>query len=430
MILQGVDEFHFILDDVMVGQIALDASVKGPHAGVMQNVRRLAREGVILRNFQHPDRICSGSRASNKTGRMAVTWGMHSTVGTGRNAVDMIPPHVPTIFELAQGVGYECAHIGKNHTGTVFPGVFSYNWANPPGVPNPPELAAPKGGTDPIMRDTLCGSKFVEWYDGAPADKPRLGYAELHAPHYENRPTPESEATLPASIQGSGRKFWGSINQADDAIGVMMQRVRASGRPTIVYFYADNSGHYVNTSDLDDGAPPISTPFRGTKNEVGRGSTTSPALVWGQNVGEMIGVGTSTDAYISALDIVPMFCARNGITPPDILHGEDMTTALSGGTPQRAKPLYWLTTSPDRATLPSYHDFPRVGMLDEGMGVRAYCQPDGSNLQIYSLSDQSETFGYSAALGLGQPPPSADLAQITFQMGEFVQECRSAGCPI
>jgi arylsulfatase A-like enzyme len=83
------------------------------------NIDRLAKEGMLFSDAHSPSTVCTPTRYSILTGRMAFRTGMRG-VFTGAGGPCMIEEARPTIGNMLQGKGYTTALIGKWHVGMTF----------------------------------------------------------------------------------------------------------------------------------------------------------------------------------------------------------------------------------------------------------------------------------------------------------------------
>ncbi|MEO2144740.1 MAG: sulfatase-like hydrolase/transferase [bacterium] len=83
------------------------------------NIDRLAREGMLFSDAHSPSTVCTPTRYSILTGRMAFRTGMRG-VFTGAGGPCMIEETRPTIGTMLQGRGYTTALFGKWHVGMTF----------------------------------------------------------------------------------------------------------------------------------------------------------------------------------------------------------------------------------------------------------------------------------------------------------------------
>ena len=83
------------------------------------NIDRLARQGMLFSDAHSPSTVCTPTRYSILTGRMAFRTGMRG-VFTGAGGPCMIEESRPTIGSMLQDKGYTTALFGKWHVGMTF----------------------------------------------------------------------------------------------------------------------------------------------------------------------------------------------------------------------------------------------------------------------------------------------------------------------
>ncbi len=83
------------------------------------NIDRLAKEGMLFSDAHSPSTVCTPTRYSILTGRMAFRTGMRG-VFTGAGGPCMIEESRPTIGSMLQDKGYTTALFGKWHVGMTF----------------------------------------------------------------------------------------------------------------------------------------------------------------------------------------------------------------------------------------------------------------------------------------------------------------------
>ena len=105
-----------LADDLGFG----DVGCYNPEAKVpTPNIDRLARQGMLFSDAHSPSTVCTPTRYSILTGRMAFRTGMRG-VFTGAGGPCMIEDTRPTIGGVFQAAGYTTALFGKWHVGMTF----------------------------------------------------------------------------------------------------------------------------------------------------------------------------------------------------------------------------------------------------------------------------------------------------------------------
>lgn len=125
------------------------------------------------------------------------------------------------------------------------------------------------------------------------AAKPWFLYLAFNAPHSPHEPTPERLARFADIADLNRRKYVAQVSLMDDAIGVALAAVAASGvrERTLVFFFSDNGGPANNASD--------NTPLRGHKGQLYDGGVRVPFVVsWPTR----LPAGKTYDRPVSSLD--------------------------------------------------------------------------------------------------------------------------------
>ncbi|WP_420456745.1 sulfatase-like hydrolase/transferase [Rubrivirga sp.] len=270
------DVVVIVADDLGFGDVGYNGSeIQTPE------IDRLAAEGVVLDRF-YTSPLCSPSRAGLLTGRYGVRMGINEPV-TQADTVGL-PQVEETLAELLQGAGYQTAMVGKWHLGDDCPfhpelhGFDSF-------------LGMLGGGASYFTRQTQTG---LDWWRGVapvdtggyttdliadeavevlarPRDGPLLLYLPFTAPHSPLQALDRDLALYPG-LEGERRTFAAMTTALDRAVGRVMAAVRASGRPTLVWFLSDNGA--VESLGGDNG------PLRGQKGQAYEGAIRVPSVVW------------------------------------------------------------------------------------------------------------------------------------------------------
>ena len=315
-----------VADDMGFGDVGYNgAEIATPH------LDRLADEGIVLDRF-YSSPLCSPSRAGLLTGRYGLRMGIAEPV-TMADTVGL-PQAETTLAEALQGAGYETAMVGKWHLGDdchQHPRAHGFDSF----------LGAVSGGAQYWTRRTSQGldwwrdytPEVTEGYTteliaaeavdilSRPRDGPLFLYLPFTAPHTPLQ-APEADLALYDHLPEPRRTYAAMVTNLDRGIGQIMDAVRASGAPTLVWFLSDNGA--VEAFGGDNG------PLRGGKGQTWEGAIRVPSVVW------YPAWGTRRIGHpVWYLDVLPTVLAlAPGATPPALpLDGIDQGAFLRGAAP-------------------------------------------------------------------------------------------------
>ena len=323
------DVVLIVADDLGFGDVGYNGSeIRTP------NLDALAAEGVVLDRF-YVSPLCSPSRAGLLTGRYGVRMGINEPV-TNADTVGL-PQAEVTLAEALGEAGYETAAVGKWHLGDdcafhpLLHGFDSF-------------LGMLGGGGNYFTRQTAVGP---DWWRGvAPVDtggytttliadeaveilrRPRDGplflYRPFTAPHAPLQALDEDLALYP-DLPEPRRTYAAMTTRLDLAVGRVMEAVRQSDRPTLVWFLSDNGA--VEREGGDNGR------LRGGKGQTYEGGTRVPSVVWYPAWGsrEVAHPVWYLDVVPTVLGLVPSASA-----PALPLDGADQGAQLAGAPPTDA----------------------------------------------------------------------------------------------
>ena len=127
-------------------------------------------------------------------------------------------------------------------------------------------------------------------------------------------------------------EFVGSVTAMDAAIGRLLDLLEDHGVAdnTIIIFFSDNGG----------GSSADNAPLRGRKGQMFEGGIRVPCIVkWPGK----IPAGTTSNAFLTSLEIFPTLCAATGAVPPKgvPLDGFDMLSVLQGKRASARTEMFW-----------------------------------------------------------------------------------------
>ncbi len=285
----------------------LDLGCYGHPAIRTPNLDRLAADGVRLTDFHSGASVCTPSRMALLTGihptRLGWTQGV---VGFKMGIRDGLNPDALTLAEIFKSSDYATGISGKWHIGHApetrphrqgfdhayfLP--FSNNQTNEIWLHD--EIAEkPFENRLLTERITTDAIRFVR----NNRDRPFLLYIPYTAPHFPVEPHPE--------WQGRSKfgKYGDVIEELDSRIGDLLRTLGELDltEHTIVVFTSDNGPNPGEGADCK--------PYRGEKWSALEGGTRVPCIVSWPGT---LPAGTTSDALVSAVDLLPMLARACGI---------------------------------------------------------------------------------------------------------------------
>ena len=271
------DVVVIVADDLGYG----DVGYMGAQDTRTPHLDALATEGVVLDRFYVAPR-CSPSRAGLLTGRYPSRMGISEAVAWADTVG--LPAAEVTLPERLRRAGYETALVGKWHLGTScahhptrhgfdsFVGLLGggaryFTRATPHGTDwwRGMEPEQPQGYTTDILADEAVARLSQR------RDRPLYLHLAFTAPHAPNEARDADLARHP-DLDEPRRTHVAMVERLDHAVGRVMGAVRASDRPTLVWFLSDNGAAHRHGGR--------NAPLRGTKGDALEGGIRVPSVVW------------------------------------------------------------------------------------------------------------------------------------------------------
>lgn len=330
-----------VADDLGYG----DVSMNGSEELLTPNIDRIARDGVLLKDFHSNGAVCSPTRAALMTGRYQQRSGITGVL-SAKNHRDkgLDPKKFTTYASQLKKAGYQTALFGKWHLGYA------------------PEFHPLRHGFDEFHGFTAGNIDYFshidqtgifDWYQGSEkkdeegyttdlitahgcryireqAAKPFCLTLAHECPHYPYQgPGDEGFRTLnpqelgPAYNLGPRKDvkeaYREMMESMDTGIGQVLKTLEEVGQleNTLVVFFSDNG----------PASPGTSFPFRAGKGSIYEGGHRVPACaMWP----DQIEPGSVSDATILGMDLYPTFCSVAGAQLPEgeVIDGVDLTSHL------------------------------------------------------------------------------------------------------
>ncbi|MCX8496348.1 MAG: sulfatase-like hydrolase/transferase [Akkermansiaceae bacterium] len=309
------------------------------------NLDKLAQEGIDFQHFNVLSPVCSPSRAAAMTGRFPGRFGINTVFGVGKppEMPDWLDPKAPTIPRLLKAAGYRTGHFGKWHLGEGKPTIADY------GIDESAVYHGPGPGVGPAGNDIPNQAvKFIE----ANKDRPFYVNVWLHESHLAHSPSAESMEKW-KHLDPRQQVYAAVITDGDNKVGMVLDALKRCGiaQNTLVVFSSDNGP--AKSRESDKGVPGGYRSYysigetgglRGRKTSLFEGGVCTPFIVrWPGHAP----AGLKNDTTVlTAVDLLPTFCAAAGVTPPTDANGdgENLLPALKGESILRTRPIFWRTT--------------------------------------------------------------------------------------
>ena len=314
-------------DDLGYGDISCYSpkGVRTPH------IDALAEEGFRSTDFFIPANVCSPSRAALLTGRYPMRCGLpvarNESVPKYKNYG--FAPEEITIPELLKTAGYRSLMVGKWHLGMEVKGSHPLDagFDEHLGIPSNYE---PKRGKN---YDTLYRGRQIEQtnvrcqeltrrytdevvdFIGRQKDNPFFIYVSHHIVHSPLLPSTDFVGT---SKKG---KYGDFIKELDHSTGHIMKAIRDAGLDdnTLVVFTSDNGPTRAGSTGS----------LNGGKYCTMEGGHRVPGIFrWPSK----IPAGQVSDATLTSMDLLPLFCALAGVGLPSdrMIDGKNIFPILQG----------------------------------------------------------------------------------------------------
>lgn len=319
----------------------------------------MAAHSLRLERFHAAHPNCSPTRASFLTGRHP------NRMGTFMPGWSLRSEEI-TVAHLMGKAGFQCAHFGKWHVGTVKagsptnPGAMGFHeWLshdnffelNPSLSRNGGAPEVFKGeGSEILVHEAIQfidrvrkeGKPFftVVWfasphepYSGLPADLAL--YDDLPAKYTKPvQLTSNETGNQVTRPQGEVlRERYAEITAMDRAIGTLRKHLAATGlREDTLLFYCGDNGTSPDAS--------LASPHRGTKGTFYEAGTRVPGLIeWPARIKKP----RTTNVLATTSDLLPTLCALTGQSLPNRpLDGIDLTPLLDARMNERPSPVcFW-----------------------------------------------------------------------------------------
>ena len=424
------------------------------------NISRLAKDGMMLKNFHSTSPVCSPARASLMTGLYAERLGMIQpachipTISLEATLPERGWPHkkviaprgttrldtvFPTYAKVLRDNGYLTAHYGKWHLGAepYSPLEHGFDVDVPHTKSHGPKgtYFGPKKYSETFtlkkeehLEDRMADEavKFIH----ANKDRPfLLNYwaFSVHSPYFAKEELLEKYRAkakgFPADAAQRNPIYAGMVETFDSNVGRLLDALEAAGIAdnTIVVLTSDNGGtvrsgykedaYWGNGTKEEILDTPITSnaPLKGSKGTIYDGGTACPFfVVWPGTVEP----GSRSTGYFSGADIFPTFVEMAGIEMPDTVEidGVSQVALLKGGESARDTVYgYWPNYIEKNGSIPAAW----IRRGDYKL-TRFFC--DGPNSEHrYTLHNLANDIGEANDLAARYPEKVQAMAQLMDQ---------------
>ncbi len=344
----------FLIDDLGYA----DPGFNGGKVIKTPRIDQLAESGAILTSH-YVQPVCSPTRAALMTGRYATRTGVYTIV---RPAAKWgLPLQERTLAQALQQAGYETAISGKWHLGEFEPayrptargfehqyghyfGAIDYFTHLRDGVHDwhrDDKEVREEGYSTELIADEAC--RLIESRKTASTKRPLFLYVPFNGVHSPFQ-VPEKYTEPYAELTGNRRKVAGMLAAVDEAVGRIVDSLKASGEleNTLIVFSADNGGP--NPGPVSDNGP-----LRAAKGTLYEGGIRGCAFAaWPGH----IPAGQKIDAPVHVVDWYPTLLklAGGSAEQPLPVDGLDLWPTLTQKAPSPHEAIL-MVQSPQRAAV-------------------------------------------------------------------------------
>ncbi len=309
-------------------------------------IDRLAAQGLRSTDCLVAANVCGPSRAALMTGRYPMRCGHPiSRHGFPKYADYGIAPDELTLPELLKTAGYFNKMVGKWHLG------FHVNGSHPLdagfdeylGLHSNYSASAALGDASTLYRnrevleENVTFEEMTTRYTDEVVDFIRQGqdapFFIYFAHHIAHRPIlPSSDFKGTSGKQGKAGVYADFMLELDHSVGRVLAAVEEAGIAghTLVVFLSDNG------PAIDGSSKPLS----GGKYVTMEGGHRIPGIFYWPG---RIPAGQVSDAMISSMDLLPLFCHLAGVELPGdrTIDGKNIMALLEGKTQQSPHPYFY-----------------------------------------------------------------------------------------
>jgi arylsulfatase A-like enzyme len=309
------------------------------------NLDAAAKAGLRFDRFYAAAPVCSPTRASVMTGRHPNRMGVFKWGYPLR-------PQENTIAELLREGGYQTAHFGKWHLGSVrrgspaSPGAHGFDyWLSAPNFyDNDPVLSRMGQAVQvPGESSIVAADAAIDWMrktlDKHKENAPLFAVVWFGSPHRPHRAVPEDLAHYEGQPKNQ-RHFLGEVSGIDRAFGRIRDALTEFGiRENTILWYCSDNGALPKVGSTGG--------FRGNKGKVYEGGLLVPAILeWPARLAK----ARSTQVRANTADILPTLLELAGIAVPreHPLDGVSLNRLITAEDPleARQRPMgFWDNTA-------------------------------------------------------------------------------------
>jgi arylsulfatase A-like enzyme len=318
----------------------------------------MAAQGLRLERFHSAHPSCSPTRASFLTGRHP------NRMGTFAPGWSFRPEEI-TVAHVLSKAGFQCAHFGKWHVGTVKagsptnPGAMGFHeWLSHDNFFELNPSLSRNGGPPQVLEgesSEILVREAMQFIDRVKKDaKPFFTVIWFGSPHepysglpqdlalYDHLPAKYAKSKVRLTSNETGapvtrpqgevlRERYAEITAMDRAIGTLRKHLASIGlRDDTLLFYCGDNGTSADGS--------LVRPHRGVKGQMYEGGTLVPGLIeWPAR----IKAPRTSHVVAHTSDLLPTLCALTGQPlPKRPLDGIDLTPVFDGTMTERPAPIF------------------------------------------------------------------------------------------